>query len=197
MLKTDTRDLRATFMTNENLADQKNYTLSVNLPTPVAKWWEGFVSLTGFRSHFEADFSTPESPNFIVDQSFNAFNAYSEQTIKLPKGFSFQVSGWYNSRAFWGTLRSTPQGSMDIGVQKKLFDGKGEIRLRFGDVLHTAGWGGESLFTPGLKMTANGRWESRTVTMNFSYRFGSSEVKAARQRKTGLEDENKRVKARG
>jgi len=197
VLKTDTRDTRATYITNENLADQKNYTLSVNLPTPIAKWWEGFVSLTGFRSHFEADFSTPETPDFIVDQSFNAFNAYSEQTIKLPKGFSVQVSGWYNSRAFWGTLRSTPQGAMDLGIQKKLFDGKGEVRLRFGDILHTAGWGGETLFTPGLKMTANGRWESRTVTMNFSYRFGSSEVKAARQRKTGLEDENKRVKGRG
>ncbi|MCC6280153.1 MAG: TonB-dependent receptor [Saprospiraceae bacterium] len=197
VLKTDTRDTRATFITNENLADQKNYTLSVNLPTPIAKWWEGFVSLTGFRSHFEADFSTPETPDFIVDQSFNAFNLYSEQTVKLPKGFSVQLSGWYNSRAFWGTLRSTPQGSMDLGIQKKLFDGKGEVRLRFGDILHTAGWGGENLFTPNLKMTANGRWESRTVTMNFSYRFGSSEVKAARQRKTGLEDENKRVKGRG
>ncbi|HOY06597.1 MAG TPA: TonB-dependent receptor, partial [Saprospiraceae bacterium] len=62
VLKTDERDTRATFITNENLADQKNYTLSVNLPTPIAKWWEGFVSLTGYRSHFEADFSTPETP---------------------------------------------------------------------------------------------------------------------------------------
>lgn len=197
VLKTDMRDTRATFITNENLADQKNYTLSINAPTPIAKWWEGFVSLTGYRSHFEADFSTPETPNFKVDQSYNAFNAYSEQTIKLPKGFSVQVSGWYNSRAFWGTLRSKPQGAMDVGIQKKLFDGKGDLRMRFGDILHTAGWGGENLFTPNLKMTANGRWESRTVTMSFNYRFGSSEVKDARQRKTGLEDEKNRVKGRG
>lgn len=197
ILKRDTRNTRATFITQENLADQQNYTLSINAPTPIAKWWEGFVSLTGFRSHFSADFSTPESPNFIVDQAFNAFNAYSEQTIKLPKGFSIQVSGWYNSRAFWGTLRSAPQGAMDIGIQKKVFDGKGEVRLRFGDVLHTAGWKGENLFSPGLLMTAQGRWESRTVTANFSYRFGSAEVKGARQRKTGLEDEKNRVKGKG
>jgi hypothetical protein len=194
VLKTDERDTRATFITNENLADQKNYSLSLNAPTPIAKWWEGFVSLTGYRSHFEADFSTPETPNFKVDQSFNAFNVYSEQTVKLPKGFSVQLSGWYNSRAFWGTLRSKPQGSMDFGIQKKMFDGKGDLRLRFGDILHTAGWGGENLFTPNLKMTARGNWESRTVTMSFSYRFGSSEIKDARQRKTGLDDEKNRVK---
>ncbi len=194
ILKRDTRNTRATFITQENLADQKNYTLSLNAPVPIAKWWEGFVSFTGFRSHFKADFSTPDEPNFIVDQSFNAFNVYSEQTIKLPRGFSVQLSGWYNSRAFWGTLRSAPQGAMDFGIQKKVMDGKGELRLRFGDILHTAGWAGTNLFTPGLDMTANGRWESRTVTANFSYRFGSAEIKAARQRKTGLEDEKNRIK---
>ncbi|HAD12953.1 MAG TPA: TonB-dependent receptor [Saprospirales bacterium] len=196
ILKRDTRDTRATFITQENLADQRNWTLTLNAPTPIAKWWDGFVSLTGFRSHFRADFSTPETPNFLVDQAFNAFNAYAEQNIKLPKGFGLQVSGWYNSRAFWGTLRSKPQGALDIGLQKKVFNDKGELRLRVGDVLGTAGWGGENLFTPGLKMLANGTWESQTVTLNFSYRFGSTDVKGARQRKTGLEDEKNRVKGK-
>jgi hypothetical protein len=197
ILKRDPVDTRATFITQENLADQKNYTLSLNLPTPIAKWWEGFLSFTGFRSRFKADFSTPEDPNFVVDQAFTAFNVYSEQTVRLPKGISVQLSGWFNSRAFWGTLRSEPQGALDLGIQKKVLGDKGEIRLRLGDILHTARWAGENLFTPGLNMTANGRWESRTATLNFSYRFGSSEVKSARQRRTGLEDEKNRVKGRG
>ena len=191
VLDVDTRNPNATFITNENLADQKNYTISINAPTPIAKWWEGFVSLTGYRSHFNARFRE----DFTVDQSYNAFNAYSEQTIKLPFKFSVQLSGWYNSAAFWGTMRSSQQGAMDLGIQKKVFDDKGEIRLRFGDILHTAGWKGENIFTPGLKMKMNGNWESRTVTLNFSYRFGSAEIKGARQRKTGLEDEKNRVKS--
>ncbi len=187
----DTASARAAFITQENIADQKTYTVTLNAPTPIAKWWDGFVSVTGFRSHFEAQFRD----NFVVDQTYNALNLYSEQTIKLPKGFSVQLSGWYNSPAFWGTLRSNAQGAVDLGIQKKLFDGKGEVRLRFGDILHTAGWSGENVFTPGLRMLANGNWESRTVTLNFSYRFGSAEVKGARQRKTGLEDEGRRVKS--
>jgi iron complex outermembrane recepter protein len=195
ILQRDTDNPRATFITQENLADQTNYTLSLNAPTPIAKWWDGFVSLTGMRSHFRADFSTPETPDFVVDQAFNAFNLYAEQNLKLPLGFGLQISGWYNSRAFWGTLRSAPQGAMDIGLQKKILKEKGELRLRVGDVLGTAGWAGENLFSPGLHMTAAGRWESQTVTLNFSYRFGSNEVKGARQRKTGLEDEKNRVKS--
>lgn len=86
---------------------------------------------------------------------------------------------------------------MDFGVQKKILDGKGELRLRVGDILRTAGWGGTTVFSPGLVMNARGNWESKTVTLNFSYRFGSAEVKGARERKTGLEDESKRVKGKG
>ncbi len=193
VLDIDPRNPRATFITQENLADQENYTISLNVPTPIAKWWEGFVSITGYRSHFSANFRD----DFKVDQSFNAFNVYSEQTVRLPKGWSFQLSGWYNSAAFWGTLRSQQQGAMDFGIQKKVLHDKGELRLRCGDILRTAGWRGENLFTPGLRMIASGTWESRTVTLNFSYRFGSNDIKGARQRKTGLEDEKNRVKGKG
>ena len=187
----DTTGLRSAFITNENIADQRNYTLTLNAPTPIAKWWEGFVSLTGYYSDFSAKFRD----GYTAEQQYTAFNLYAEQTLRLPAGFSIQLSGWYNSRAFWGTLRSGAQGAMDLGIQKKVLHDKGEVRVRFGDILNTAGWTGENLFSPGLKMSAHGGWESRTVTVNFSYRFGSAEVKSARQRQTGLEDESRRVKS--
>jgi hypothetical protein len=48
-------------------------------------------------------------------------------------------------------------------------------------------------YTPGLYMRGRGTWESQTIRMNFNYRFGSSEIKGERQRKTGLEDVNGRL----
>lgn len=93
----DTTNVRATFITQENIADQKTYSLTLNVPTPIAKWWEGFFSLTGFHNDFSAKFRE----GFTVEKQFTAFNLYGEQTIRLPKGFSVQLSGWYNSRA-WG-----------------------------------------------------------------------------------------------
>jgi iron complex outermembrane receptor protein len=187
----DTRGEDATYMTQENIADQRNYTVTVNAPTKIGKWWDGFVSLTGYRSAFSAQFRE----GFAVDQTFYAYTLYSEQTIRLPHSFSIQLSGWFNSDAYWGTLSSKAQGAMDLGIAKKIWNDQGEVKLRFGDILHTAGWKGENVFTPGLKMNARGNWESRIVALNFSYRFGSSEVKGARQRKTGLEEEGKRVKS--
>ncbi len=193
VLATDEDNPNATFITNENIANQQNYTATLNIPTPFAKWYEGFISLTVIHSRFDANF---ENLGFAIDQvKFTTGNLYAEQGVKFGKGWSAQVSGWYNTKGYWGTLQSTPQGAMEFAVKKTLWDGKGHVRVRFGDLLNTAGWGGENVFTPGLKMTANGTWEARVVSVSCSYRFGSNEVKAARQRKTGLEDEKNRVKS--
>ena len=42
-----------------------------------------------------------------------------------------------------------------------------------------------------LKVTGIG--ESRVFRINLSYRFGNTQVRAARQRKIGVEDESQRV----
>jgi hypothetical protein len=45
-----------------------------------------------------------------------------------------------------------------------------------------------------LYIKGGGKWESQTVRLGFTYRFGSNQVSAARQRQTGLESEAKRIK---
>jgi hypothetical protein len=134
-------------------------------------------------------------PGFNIDEQFSAVNIYAEQMFKLPYGINLQVSGWYNSPAVSGTLQMESQGAVDLSLQKRILKDKGDVKLRFGDIFNTANWSATNLYTPGLEMTAHGNWESRTVTLNFSYRFGSNEVKSSRQRRTGLEDESRRVKS--
>ncbi len=195
VLGTDSRNPRAAFITNENLADQQNWTVSVNAPTPIRKWWDGYVSLTGIRSHFKADYDSLSSGGAIhINQAFATLNGYAEQSFKLGHGFSAQVSGWFNTPSYWGTMRASSMGSVDLGASKKLWDGRGELRLRVGDIFRTSGWRGKNVFTPGLVFEGRGTNENHTVTLNFSYRFGRNEIKGARQRKTGLEDEQNRVK---
>ena len=79
-------------------------------------------------------------------------------------------------------------------ASKKLWDGRGELRVRMGDIFKTSNWHGKNVFTPGLVFIGTGGNESQVLTLNFSYRFGRNEIKGARDRKTGLEDEKNRVK---
>jgi len=187
----DTAGSNASYITTKNLAEQTNYSLAINVPTPIAKWWEGMISITGYMSHIQAEVRS----GFDIDKEFSAYNVYVEQMFKLPKGYSVQVSGWYNSPSVQGTLAFEAQGAMDLSMQKKILKDKGEIKLRFGDILNTANWAGKNLYTPGLEMYAYGNYESRTATLNFTYRFGSNEVRTSRQRRTGLEDESQRIKS--
>lgn len=85
---------------------------------------------------------------------------------------------------------------VDAGLQQTLFKGKATVKATVSDIFKTMQWAGSSNVT-GQLLRVNGGWESRQFRLNLSYRFGSSEVKAARQRKTGLEEENKRTQGSG
>jgi hypothetical protein len=87
-------------------------------------------------------------------------------------------------------------GYVDIGVQKQILKGMGNIKVAVSDIFRTMRWNGSSDFA-GQHINATARWESQQFKVNFSYRFGKTTVKGARQRQTGAEDESKRVKSGG
>jgi hypothetical protein len=74
--------------------------------------------------------------------------------------------------------------------------GKGTFKASVSDIFHTMKWRGTSNFA-GQSLVASGNFESRQLKLNFTYRFGNSQVKAARQRKTSQEEENKRAAESG
>lgn len=188
----DTSANGVSFLRQGNIARQNNYSLNISCPIPIAKWWQGFISVTGVISAFETNFRE----GFAYSESFKSFNLYSEQSFRLPKGWTMQVSGWYNSPTIWQALfRTKAMGSLDFGVRKQVFHDQGTISLNIGDLLGTAGWRSVNDFTPGLYMTGNGNWESQNVKLRFNYRFGNKNVKGSRQRKTGTEDVNARIKS--
>jgi outer membrane receptor protein involved in Fe transport len=180
----------AAFITWKNLAEQNNYSLNVGSPMPIAKWWNGYVNLNGYRTDINADLGEGK----IVDATIHAFNGYMQHTFTLPKDFNFEVSGWYSSPSIWGgTFKMEDMWAMDAGIQKRFLKGKANLKLSVSDIFYSQKWSGESNFGD-LFMTVNGRGDSRRFRVNLSYNFGNEQVKGARNRQTGLEDEKNRVK---
>jgi iron complex outermembrane recepter protein len=120
-----------------------------------------------------------------------------QHSLKLKKGYTIELSSWMSTPSIQqGTFVSKAMGYVDIGVQKQILAGKGNIKLAVSDIFKTMRWQGSSDFA-NQHIDAAFRWESQQVKLNFSYRFGKTTVKAARQRKTGVEDESKRVSSGG
>lgn len=184
----DTTERSKAFVTQKNLANQDIVSLNISYPLQI-KWYSGFFSLNSFYSHYKANLGVGR----IVDLQVYAFNYLMQNSFKLGKGWTGEMSGFYNSPSIQqGTFKTKAMWSTDLGFQKVLLKGKGNLKLTVSDVfktLHpwlTSNFAGQTVETKvGL--------ESRQLKLNFSYRFGSTQVKASRQRKTGLDEESKRV----
>jgi hypothetical protein len=176
-------------LTFVNLAKQTNLALTVSYPFQVKKWWSVYTNISGYRLHNEANLDGE-----IIDLNANVLSFYAQNTFILPHGIKFEISGWYNSPSLWeGNWTSESMYSVDVGVQKTLFDERANLKISFSDLFNSQNWAGESEFGP-LVMRGGGNWESQQLRINFTYNFGNKQVKGARQRKTGMEDEQGRIK---
>ncbi len=184
---TDTIEDTRNFLMEQNIANQRVINIGVSYPFQVAKWWDVFVSVNAYRSSFEA---TNEK---YVPITRTTASFYGQNTFTLPKQWKMEVSGWFSTPSVWGgTYLCKSLGSLDIAFQKKILREKVSARLAFSDVFFTSYWRGDTQFGD-LKIRGKGGWESRQVRLNFSYNFGNNQVKSARNRSTGLEDEKGRI----
>lgn len=186
----DTTNKNATYVQQQNLATEQIISFNIGSSLPIKKWWNGYANFWYNYLLFDGEFN-----NKNVSLTIPMYGAYLQQSFTLGKEYTAEMSGWFNGPGIWGATGITKaQGSLDIGVQKQLFKKKATIKLTATDVLGTANpWHITSNFG-GLYLDGNGTWESRTIRLNFTYRFGSNQIKSARQRQTGLENEAKRIK---
>jgi iron complex outermembrane recepter protein len=189
----DTAEKSKSFITQKNLATQDIVSLNVSYPMQ-RKWYSMFVNLNSFYAHYKADLG---GGNRTINLDVFTVALYMQHSFNLGKGWNAELSGFYNSPSVWaGTIKSKALWSMDAGLSKPILKKKGTIKASLTDVFRSLIWRGTSDFT-GQSTTFRGYGETRQFRINFNYRFGNSQVKAARNRRSATEDENKRTKGGG
>ncbi len=189
----DTTDKSKSFLTKKNLATQDIVSLNISYPYQ-KKWYSFFVNVNSYYSVYKANFGGGDRN---VNLDVFALSFYMQNSFNLGKGFKAELSGFYTSPTIWqGTFKSIAMYSIDGGLQKSVLKGKGMLKASVSDIFRIMKWKGNTNFS-GQFNEASGRWESRQFKLNFTYRFGNAMVKAARQRKTSIEDENKRTQQSG
>jgi iron complex outermembrane receptor protein len=179
------------FITSENVATQNIVSLNVSMPFQY-KWYSLFFNVNTYYSHFKGN-----GKDYDIDQPIYAVNIYAQQTFKLAKNTTGELSGYYTSPSLWqGAFRTDALGGLDVGVQQVILKGKGNLKASVTDIFKTYPWSATNKSTS-QTLKANGSYESRQFRLNFSYRFGSNQVKQARQRKSSIEDESKRTQSSG
>lgn len=140
---------------------------------------------------YKADFG----PGRKVDQGAFGLNLYAQNSLKFgkTKTWTGELTGFYVAPTIQqGAFKSEALWSVDAGLSKSLWKNKATIKTSFSDIFNTLHFTGTQTFA-GQTTTVHANWESQLLKVNFVYRFGSSQVKAARNRNTGAEEETKRT----
>ncbi|MGG9971125.1 outer membrane beta-barrel protein [Ferruginibacter sp. SUN002] len=191
-LLVDTIDVSKNFITPKNIAEQKIITLSENYQLH-KDWYTGFFNFNAFYSTFNADFGGGDR---VVNTEIFSVITGVQNSFKLGKNWMAELSATYNSPTLSGILKSKSRWGMDVGAQKSIMKGMGNLKFAVTDIFWSNVDRGSLMFA-GQESRSYFRRESRQFKINFTYRFGNKQVKSARNRSSGSEDELKRSENTG
>ena len=179
-----------TFIKKSNIANQRQYGISVAAGFPVTKWWSANVYGNVFNNRFDG---IVNGDKVTVEATTGQFNVSNQ--FKFNKGWAAEVSGFYTTPLIWGVFKIKGFGMMNVGVSKQVLKGKGSVRLNVRDVLLTNIANGSSRYS-NIDAAFRQTRDSRVANISFTYRF--SKGKVGQKRKTGgAGDESSRVKIGG
>ncbi len=178
------------FTTSINMDYKNTVSFLATLPFYIGNWWEMQNNLIVSWQELNFDY-TGEAVTF----SQKSFTFNTTQIFKLPKNFTIEISGFYNSPQYsWGVTKVDAFGKVNLGIQKKFGKNNTTLRLTVDDVFKT-GNRYFSIYLPEQNIDSKSYLEfSQTVVkITFSQRFGNNKLKSNRQRATGSEEERRRV----
>jgi iron complex outermembrane receptor protein len=187
LLKQDTQR-KATFVTKDNFSSMKQYGLAVMANFPVAKWWNANVYTNVFNNHYKGIYQFD-----AVNLQFTSFSGNITNRFTLGKGWTGEISGWYNSKMLRGLIRSNGMGAVNSGVSKQVLKKQGTIKVGVDDIFNTRQFNGVVKYSD-VNVLVQNRRPSRQFNINFSYRFGKKNIPEVRRKNGGAGDEQNRVK---
>ncbi|MEO8823879.1 MAG: TonB-dependent receptor [Ginsengibacter sp.] len=182
---------RKTFQTKENLASKTSYGIAVSANFPVTKFWS-----TNLYSNvnYNAYSGVLDGGNLEIDAT--TFMANMNNQFKFNDGWSAELSGFYRGKNIEGEIVMNPMWRLDAGVQKLILKKKGSLKFSIRDIFNSQNFSGAVNYQD-IDISLKNKWDSRTFSLTFSYRFGKP-IKNQQHRKTGgASDEQNRVKSSG
>ena len=191
-----TGDNYTTYQTKENLADSKNFGLSINWNYPVNKWWTTNISTNIFNNQYSGLLAN-NGKNQVISVSASSFAINASNQFKFNKGWTGEVSGFYQGKNLVSSvIVARPMGMFAFGAGKTVLKAKGTIRLNVRDPFWLQKFRGytelDAFYTQ-----IQSKWDNRRYIISFNYRFGKTLQQQNRRHNAGSQDEQNRVNTGG
>lgn len=173
----------------QNLQRMTNYGVSLNAALSAGNWWTGNYFFNLFHTAYKGNGQTAGLQTSNTGYTFNLQNSF-----QLGKGYSAELSAYYESSSVYGMFIAKPFYTISAGVQKQFRDNRFTAKALVNDIFQTRRNRYSALFD-NIDVNGHIRYDSRMATFSLSYRFGSQ--KAVQERKTGSDEIQNRVKSGG
>ena len=182
-------ETNSTILSTINLDQTDMYNLTLSLPITVTSWWEMNNNISGISSHVTSVYY--DEP---MEVSQNWYSIMTTQNFILPQKFSVELSGMYFFGSLSGIATGKPYGMASVGVRKELGNNGGILNLNFSDMFNTMiikSSATTEQFNMNSGYTLN--FDTRAIKLTYTKSFGNNKLKSRSKRKTGSEDDLKRV----
>jgi hypothetical protein len=170
----------------QNLDYQNNYSITLAFPLQLTEWWEIQNNLIGSYINLRASFL--ENP---VEISTGNFNFNSTWRFDLSKKFAAEISGFYQSKVFFGITDFGPNGALNLGLEKN-FE-YSSLRLVVNDVFRTNKWRmAIDLPEENLNNHTIIDFDQRFFTLTYTQSFGNRKLKKRRGSRSSSSEEQRR-----
>jgi len=175
---------KVSYVQTENIASSENWNLSMAFNKSLTKAISTSLYGSVFNNKYDGFFNgAPLKENF-TSFSFNMNNQF-----KLGKGWSAELSGFYNHKnLIVGQSFIGPMWALTTGISKQVLKNKGTIRLSVRDVLLTQKVNIDQRFQ-NLDSKFRQVFDSRVFSLNFTWRFAKNEKNVVRSRQNSASQE--------
>lgn len=176
------------YIKKSNIANQRQYGLSVNAFFNVTKWWSSNIYVNVYNNEFSGIIN---GDAVTVGATTGMTNIM--QQFKFNKGWGAELSGFYRTEGVEGIFRINGFGMVNMGLSKNMMKNKGSLRVSVRDIFWSQRIKGESKYS-NIDAKFQQFGESRVVNVSFTYRFMKGKVNTPQRKRGGASDEANRVK---
>lgn len=173
------------YQTRDNLSKSINLNASQTVQLDVTKWWHFNATAMVTYKSVTSDEATAEKTNRWD------FGGNTTQSFTLPCDISLELAGHYHSKQLWGNFNIYEQYTVDFGVQKSLFNKQATLKVAVDDIFNTNQGGGFAKYS-NVNFNVKNHWDSRSLNVSFTYRFGKDTFKTRANRSTASSEEQSR-----
>ena len=179
-----------TYVYKDNISSVINYGLSISANVKPAKWWNANIYANVYYNEYEGEIRDKPLKVGMATGIINLSNQFT-----FSNGWSAEISGFARTKGIEGQILIFPMGQLNLGIQKQVLNKKGTLKLNIRDLLYTMPFKADFEFDT-MDIHIYQSRQSRTAGLSFTYRFGKTSFNA-RERKSGSEEEQNRVKKGG